>query len=112
MKSPRVGALREVIQIRRATLVDDGSAETEVFADHGSTIRAKKTDLSDGEQWRASQVAAKVSSRFIVQGTAFTRDLTPADQIRCKALDYEITGIKEVPDTNGRFLEINVVRAV
>jgi head-tail adaptor len=104
--------LKSVVQVRRAMIYDTGLRETEVFRDFGTPIRAKKTDISDGERWRAAQVSAQISARFIVRGTAFTRAILHSDKFFCGGIDYDITGIKEVPDLDGRFLEISAVAVI
>lgn len=104
--------LKSVVQVRRATFGHDGFSKTKVFGNLGTPIRAKKTDMSDGERWRAAQVSAKISSRFIVRGTNFTRAILPSDELVCGGVDYEITGIKDVPECDGRFREISVVAVI
>ena len=89
------GALDRRIQFRRAALVDDGLASVPQMADHGQPVWAAKSDLSDGERWRAGEVAARITSRFTVRWSSFIRDITPADELVCEGVTYEITGIKE-----------------
>lgn len=101
--------MKSVIQFRRGVPVDDGVAEVADFQNFGDPIRGKKSDVGDGERWRGSQVSDHVTTRFIVQATTFAKSITPADQLVCELVDYEITGIKEVPECNGRQLEINTV---
>jgi hypothetical protein len=109
MKLPRPGDLNKVVQIRRAAFVDNGLEKLATFGNHGATIRAKKTDLSDGERWRGAQVSAQISSRFVVQSTNFTRGILHADQIACEGVTFDIVGIKALPDCRDRWLEIGVV---
>ena len=52
------GQFRDRVQFRRAALVDDGFADAEVWADLGAPVWAAKTDVSDGERFRAAQVQA------------------------------------------------------
>jgi len=93
------------IQFRRASLVDDGFSQVEDFEDHGVAMWAKKNDVSDGERWRAGEVAAAITTRFMVPWSAFTVDLTPKDRLVCEGEEYEITGIKEAAGRR-RWLEI------
>jgi len=90
------GDLDRRVQFRRSRLVDDGVSKSPVFADHGTPVWAKKRDLSDGERWRASEVQANVTTRFVVRWSGFTAGLTPKDRLVCEGRDYEITGIKEI----------------
>lgn len=91
----RPGKLDRRVQFRRATMVDDGFGQVEKWQDHGSPQWASKKDVSDGERFRASEVAASITTRFVVRYSAFTRDLTPKDRLVCEGLEYNITGIKE-----------------
>ena len=56
---------------------------------------AQKTDVSDGEQMRAAQQGAQISSRFIVRSDSLTRSLTSQDVLGCEGRLYAIVGIKE-----------------
>lgn len=83
------------IQFRRATLSDDGMAQVETWTDHGSPVWAQKKEVSDGERWRAGEVAAHVTARFVVRWSSFSSDLSPKDRLVCEGREYDITGIKE-----------------
>lgn len=95
-----VASLDRRVQFRRATLGDDGFAQGETWANHGGPVWASKADVSDGERWRAQEVAAHVTTRFQVRSSAFTRGLTPKDRLVCDGLTYDISGIKEVGRLN------------
>lgn len=84
------------VQFRRASLTDNGLEQVETFADHGSPVWASKTDVSDGERWRAGGVGASITTRFVVRSSTFTRGLTPKDRLTCAGLEYDISGIKEI----------------
>ena len=90
------GDLDRRVQFQRASLSDDGFGSVEVFADHGSALWAKKTDVSDAERWRSAEVSAGITSRFVVRSSNFTRDLTPKDRMTCEGVSYDISGIKEI----------------
>ncbi|WP_417587401.1 head-tail adaptor protein [Pararhodobacter oceanensis] len=92
-------------QFYRFTEIDDGYGTVEVWAALGSPIPAARTDISDGEKWRAGAVSATVTTRFQVRSTTFTRDLTPKDRIECEGETFEIVGIKQAP---GRRLLIEI----
>lgn len=107
MRPVRAGQLRDRLQFFEAVLVDDGVTDVAEFQPVGGIVRGRKTDVSDGEAWRASQISDHVTSRFVVRSTVFTRGITAAHRLTCDDVTYEVTGIKEVPNCNGRFLEIN-----
>lgn len=112
MRAPRAGDLKSVAQFRRSTLVDDGFAEVEVFADHGTPKRVKKLEVSDGERWRAAQVSATISARFQIRSSAFSRDLTPADRLIVEGVEYAINGIREMDAGRHRWREISATAQI
>lgn len=91
------GKLDRRVQFQRATRTDDGFRDERVFAAHGDPVWAERQDISDGERWRAGEVAATVTTRFRVRHSAFTADLTPADRLVSDGRTYDIVGIKEGP---------------
>lgn len=101
----RPGDLDRTVVFQRSTIVDDGFRQEPVWSTHGGPVRAKKTELSDGERWRAGEVSAGVTTRFVVRYNSFTIELTPKDRLLCEGREYDITGIKEV-GARHRWLEI------
>jgi SPP1 family predicted phage head-tail adaptor len=90
------GRIDRRIQFRRYTTSDDGfTSGDKTWADHGSPVWASKTDVSDAERWRAGEVAAQITTRFMVRYSTFTSGITPKDRLVCDGVTYEITGIKE-----------------
>lgn len=61
-----------------------------------ATRWAEKRDVSDGEQMRAAEVGATLTTRFRVLHDSETATLTPRDRLLLDGLVYEITGIKEI----------------
>lgn len=102
MIAPR---LDRQVQFRRAVLADDGLSMVETWADHGGIVWAAKKDISDSERWRAGEVSANISARFLVRYSAFAGDITPKDRLVCDGVSYDITGIKE-GDGRRQWLEI------
>jgi len=101
----RAGRLDRRVQFRRATEGTDGFGQTETWGDHGGPVWAEKTDVSDGERWRAGEVAAHITTRFRVRYSAFTAAITPKDRLVCDGAIYNISGVKEVGERR-TFLEI------
>ena len=84
------------VQFLRATAIDDGFAIIEGdFATLGAPVWASKADVSDGERARAGIVESQIMSRFKIRYSDFAASLTPADQLICEGVTYNITGIKE-----------------
>jgi head-tail adaptor len=90
------GDLDRRVQVRRASLVDNGLAKVETFADLGSPVWASKFDVSDSERQRAAEVQASITARFRVRWSTFAAGITPKDRLACEGVDYDITGIKEI----------------
>lgn len=64
-----------------------------------ATVWAKVTPISDGERWRAQEVAAEVTTRFLIRWGA---GVLPTDRIRYAGAVYEISGVKEVGRREGQ----------
>jgi head-tail adaptor len=90
------GKLDRRVQFRRATLSDDGFGAVETFANLGTPVSAHKRDVSDGEKFRAGEVAAHITTRFQLRSSAFLRGITPKDTLICEGREYNIYGIKEL----------------
>lgn len=103
------GKLDRRIQFERATMADNGLTSEEVFESLGDPVWASKTDLSDGERWRAGEVGAVVTTRFRVRWSSFTNGITAKDRLVCEGATYEITGIKEV-EGRRQYLEMTASR--
>ena len=104
------GKLDRQIQFERFTLVDDGFSLVEEWADHGSPIWALRQDISDGEKWRAGEVAASATTRFHVRSTDFTRDIDPRDRLTCEGEAFNITGTKQVYPGRRQLIELTCAR--
>jgi len=89
------GKLDRRIQFQRFTETDDGFGAVQNWADHGSPVWARKTDVSDSERWRAGEVSATITTRFRVRYSSFTSSITPKDRLTYDGLTYDISGIKE-----------------
>jgi head-tail adaptor len=92
----KAGALDRRVQFLRGIVADNGFEQVEVFTAHGSPVWASKVDVSDGERWRAGEVAAHITTRFQVRSSAFSRGLTPKDRLVCAGVTFDISGIKEI----------------
>jgi len=99
------------IQLQRATLVADDFGMVEVWANLGAPIAAHKRDVSDSERWQAGGVQAQITTRFTVRFSSLTRDLDARDRLVCEHRTYNIVGVKEVPDSRRKFIEITAVAA-
>ena len=92
------------VQFRRKALVSDGLGFAESWANHGAPVFASREDISDGERWRAGEVAAHVTTRFVVRYSAFAADINPSDRLNLEGREYDIFGIKQID--RKRWIEI------
>lgn len=90
------GRLDRRIQFQRFTETDDGYGTVQSWADHGSPVWARKTDVSDSERWRAGEVSATITTRFVVRYSSFTADISPVDRLTYDGKIYDISGVKEI----------------
>lgn len=85
------------VQFLRQGVGDDGfSSEAGEFAAHGDAVRAKRLDVSDGERWRAGEVASSIMARFRLRWSPFIAAITPKDRLSCEGLEFDIVGLKEI----------------
>jgi len=89
------GAMDRRVQFQRFTDADDGFSTVQNWANHGTAVWAQKTDVSDAERFRASEVSAIITSRFVVRHSTFTAGITPKDRLVCEGVTYDISGKKE-----------------
>jgi len=95
--------MKHRVQFLRAQLKDDGMQDFIEWGDPstdalGPLLWAKRTPISDAEKWRAAQVSANISARFVVYWSALTSSISPKDRLLCNGTVYEITGIKDYSD--------------
>lgn len=82
---------------------DDGLASIPSKPAFAGRRRAKKTDVSDGERFRASQLGQQVTTRFLVRSDPLTRSITGRDSLIYTDVDgievtYSVVGTKEWGD--------------
>lgn len=95
----RAGKLDQVVQLRRATIVDDGwggqaPGPTETYA----TMRAQVIQTSTEEFIRSWGIADETAVIFRLR---FIDDVTLADEVRCDGADFNIKEIKPIGRRRG-----------
>jgi head-tail adaptor len=97
------------LTVVRSELVDDGFGVVQGPWEPVGTVPASRKDISDGEKWRAGEIAASVSTRFQVRSSTFSRAIKPQDRVICEGETFEIVGTKQA---GGRFdlIEITASR--
>lgn len=102
MSRINAGDLDRVIDIMQPEGEDDGLSNVPGAPIFAGRRRAKKTDISDGERFRASQLGQEVTTRFLVRSDTLTRSITGRDSLIYNDGDREITyavvGTKEWGD--------------
>lgn len=94
MANIRAGDLNRRITIQRATVTIDAlGGEAKAWADL-ATIWAAVKPISDGERWRAQEVAASATHRFTIRFQAASPK--PTDRIVYEGRVFEISGVKEL----------------
>lgn len=94
----QAGDLDRRIVLQRAATVEGLTADTTGFQTL-RTVWASKTDISDDERIRASQVGAVVTTRFQVRWAADVATMSGADRLEYppgSGSFYSISGTKEI----------------
>lgn len=101
------GALDRRITIRRATITYDSfHAPVETWADL-ATVWAKRTDASASESYRAQEVQAQISVRFLIRYSSQVADVDTKDRIAFGGREYNITRVGEPAGTRNQWIEID-----
>lgn len=87
------GDLDRRITIERAVITTDALGGEARDWQAASPIWADVDPVSDGERWRAQEVAAHVTHRFRIRWGA---GVTPEDRIIYDGRVFEISGVKEI----------------
>jgi len=96
------GRLRWSLQLyRRATETGRGNTKIEAFR-LLAEVKADKTDVSDGEKFRAAQVGASIETRFLIRRNPTTATIDSKDRCVCEGRHYEIVGVKDIGRRRGR----------
>lgn len=89
-------ALDRRLRFERAVQTDTGLAtETTGWAEI-ATLWGSRKDISDGERFRAAEVQAHVTTRFVVRWSRLAATITPADRMICEGQVFDIAGIKQI----------------
>ena len=92
----RAGELDRRIDIQSAVITNNDLNEPiETWISLGS-VWAKKTDISDGERIRASEVSAQITTRFLIRWSIAMSAVTPKDRLIFDGKTYDIFFVKEI----------------
>lgn len=100
----RGGALDRILTIeRKTTVLDDFGGETETWAPIAGLedIPASVEEIPDGEVWRAAEVSATVTTRFVIRWSPAAAGVTPLDRVKYAGRVYDISRVKELQRRRG-----------
>ncbi len=103
------GQLDDRIEIQRATVAPNDLGEpVETWATL-ATIWAAKSDVSAAEAYRAQEVGAQITTRFLVRYSLVTVSVNATDRIAFRGRLFNVTGVRERSGTRNSWLEIDAV---
>jgi head-tail adaptor len=91
------------VDLMRRDVVDDGFQSVPGPAVCIGTVWAARRDISDGERFKAGEMATELAARFVVRPSQLTRSITPKDTIM-HGRELAIVGIKTISE--GTLIEI------
>lgn len=92
---------RRVVFLRAGEADDGYQTRPGPHVPYGRPVWASKTPVSDGERFRAGEVAQDMTDRFVVRYSALTASITGADRLICEGVTYGILGRKEIGRREG-----------
>lgn len=95
----RAGELDRRITVERAHVVTNALGREDRLWAPLATVWAKADPISDGERWRAAEVAADATIRFTV---LWGLGVTAKDRIIHGGRTYGILGVKEIGRREGQ----------
>lgn len=66
-----------------------------------ATVWASKRDVSDTERLRSAEVAAVITTRFVIRWSNAVSSVNSKDRIELSGVEYGIVGVKEVGRREG-----------
>ena len=104
-----IGQLDRRITIQRTTVTaNEFNEPIETWTDH-ATVWAKRSDVSATESYRAQEVGAEITARFIIRRSSDVKDVNPRDRVSFDGKLYNITRVSEPVGTRNHWLEIHAV---
>jgi SPP1 family predicted phage head-tail adaptor len=101
--SPTAAFFNVRIEFLRRADVDDGFQKVPGPAVCLGWVWAMRRDISDGERFKAGEMATELTARFVVRRTDLTLGITPKDTI-LHGRELSIVGIKTISE--GTLIEI------
>lgn len=103
------GELDRRITIQRATVtLNEFNEEIETWGDL-TTVWAKRRDASATESYRAQEVGAQISARFLIRYSSQVADVNPRDRLVIDGREYNIKRVTEPEGTRNCWRWIEAV---
>jgi len=107
MAKPTAEDLKWPITLQRALKTRNGfNEEVDDWIDI-ATVGAKVTDATAGEAYRAAEVGAQISARFVIRWSPEVAGVAADDRILFNDRPYNITAVREFE--RGQWREIDAV---
>jgi SPP1 family predicted phage head-tail adaptor len=107
MTKPTAEDLKWPITLQRALKTRNAfNEEVETWIDI-AVVGAKVTDATAGESYRAAEVGAQISARFVIRWSPEVAGVAPADRVLFNGRPYNITAVREFE--RGEWREIDAV---
>lgn len=103
-KNMRAGTLDRILTIeRKSTTTDAFGGEVETWAPIAGLedIPASVEEIPDGEVWRAAEVQATVTTRFVIRWSPAAAGVTPLDRVKYAGKTFDINRTKELQRRKG-----------
>jgi len=97
----RAGELDRRIEIRTAAVSTNELNEPVETWIPAVTVKAKVMPISDGERFRAGEVSAQITTRFLIRWSITTSEITPKDRIVYGGKTFDIFHLKEIGRREG-----------
>lgn len=95
------GDLDRRLRIERAVLTRDGFGEEIAVWGLLAGVWAGKRDVSDRERIASAEVAAEITTRFVIRWSPDVADVNPKDRIVFDGRIFDISGVKEIGRREG-----------
>lgn len=103
------GALDRRVTFLRAVISFNSFNEPESTWSDLIEVWARYSEPSAAESYRAQEVGAEISARFLVRRNSVTATIDERDRVSYRGRDYNITGVRDVDQGRNRFREIDAV---
>jgi SPP1 family predicted phage head-tail adaptor len=95
------GLLDRRVILWRATVTKDAFNADVVTWVQIATVWGSRKDVRDSERFRAAEVNAQLTARFVIRWSSDVADLNAEDQLESEGRRYAISAVKEIGRREG-----------